>query len=530
MERWPQLLNPLIRPAGLVGLFALIVAGIFYLIDPKLELYIRPLLAIGVVLVAAFLVGVSGELRLLMQGRGARYGTNTGIMIVAFVVSVFFANCLVIRVNQRWDVTESSQFALSPQTVKVLQGLTRTITVTAFYSPELSDRAAKDLLKEYSNRSERFVLQPGSDEGVVDPLRQPALTNKYNVRQDGSIIFEAGSDKQTVSRVDEQTFTSAILKVTRGQQKKLYMLVGHGEREYNDFRETGYGEIGQALRDDNYVIESLNLVLSSTVPSDAAVLVVANPARTLADAEKVAVADFLRKGGKALFLLEPRTRTGLEEVLAEWAVELRDGIVVDPASSLREDPSTPVVQRFNFTDITRDLGLAFFPRTMVISSPVEFGTVITPARSLDQLISVEPLASSSAGSWLESNPDQAQFNAGEDLPGPLPLAVQVGPAAFLRGAREPESPRRTRIVVFGDADFASNRYLSQAPFNNRDLVANAVNWLAEEEDLISIRTKPRDVRRMFLGPLESNLIFISSTVLLPLAVLVAGAVVWWRRR
>ena len=522
MERWSQHLNNLVRPAGVVGLFALIVAGIFYLVDPKLEIYIRPLLAIGVVLVAAFLVGMSAEIRVLMQGRGARYGTNAGIMVVAFVGIVVLANILIMRVNQRWDVTASNQFSLSPQTVKVLQGLTRTITVTAFYSPELSDQAARDLLKEYSNRSERLVYD------VVDPLQQPALVNKHNVRQDGSIVLEAGSDKQTVNRVDEQTFTSAILKVTRGQQKKLYMLVGHGEREYNDFRETGFGEAGQALRDDNYVIETLNLVLSSTVPADAAVLVVANPGRALAEVEKAAVADYLRKGGKALFLFESRTPTGLEEVLAEWAVELRDGVVVDPASSLPQDQATPVVQRFNFTDITRDLQLAFFPRTMAISSPVEFGTVITPGRSLDQLISVEPLATSSSRSWLESNPDQAQLNPGEDLPGPLPLAVQVGPAAFLRGEREPESPRRTRIVVYGDADFASNRYLKE--YDNRNLLLNTVNWLAEDEDLISIRTKPRDLRRMFLGPLEQNLIIVSSTILLPLAVLVAGVVAWWRRR
>jgi ABC-type uncharacterized transport system involved in gliding motility auxiliary subunit len=87
------------------------------------------------------------------------------------------------------------------------------------------------------------------------------------------------------------------------------------------------------------------------------------------------------------------------------------------------------------------------------------------------------------------------------------------------------------VVIFGDADFVSNQ-INQLPIqsNNRDLFLNAANWLAEQEDLINVRARPTETRQMLLQGWQSNLIFYSSVLFLPLAVLAAGVAVWWSRR
>jgi ABC-type uncharacterized transport system involved in gliding motility auxiliary subunit len=86
----------------------------------------------------------------------------------------------------------------------------------------------------------------------------------------------------------------------------------------------------------------------------------------------------------------------------------------------------------------------------------------------------------------------------------------------------------TRLVVFGDSDFAGNSSLTLG--GNSDLFLNSVNWLAEEEELISISPKPPVSRVLVLSPGQARFLQYSSVIFLPAAVLLVGAVVWWRRR
>jgi len=89
-----------------------------------------------------------------------------------------------------------------------------------------------------------------------------------------------------------------------------------------------------------------------------------------------------------------------------------------------------------------------------------------------------------------------------------------------------------RLVVFGNSEFVANSGLSMmaGQVGNADLFLNAVNWAAEEETLISVRSKPPTNRQIFLTGLQLRLVFLITVVLLPLAVIAAGVIVWWRRR
>ncbi len=107
------------------------------------------------------------------------------------------------------------------------------------------------------------------------------------------------------------------------------------------------------------------------------------------------------------------------------------------------------------------------------------------------------------------------------MPGPRLIAV----AAEREAA---DGAPKARVAVFGDADFASNASLTLGA--NQDLFLNAVNWLTEEEALVGIRPLPPAVRSVVLSPVQSGLLFWTSVVFLPGAVVLAGVLVWWRRR
>jgi ABC-type uncharacterized transport system involved in gliding motility auxiliary subunit len=299
----------------------------------------------------------------------------------------------------------------------------------------------------------------------------------------------------------------------------VYFLIGHGERASDGFAQNGYSQAKQVLERDNYQVKTTNLAITPTVPADAAVLVVASPAKALLDPEIAAINAYLNKGGKLLYLTDPQTTTGMETtILARVGITVNNDIVIDPASSLLGDVASPLVSNFRWSNITKDLtSAAFFPWTR------SFGVAAAPPEG----VTLTPFADTSTSSWSETDLTNTQvaFDAGKDTRGP----VTVGIAAEIQHqvAGVTVAPV-ARLVAFGDADFASNALLTQG--GNQDLFANSVNWLTEEESLISIRARPPTDHSLFMTASEQILGLVSSVVLLPLAVLLVGALVWWRRR
>jgi ABC-type uncharacterized transport system involved in gliding motility auxiliary subunit len=147
-------------------------------------------------------------------------------------------------------------------------------------------------------------------------------------------------------------------------------------------------------------------------------------------------------------------------------------------------------------------------------------------QSLPQGVTIEALAQTTADSWGETNlqSEQLQYNAGQDLQGPLIIALSAE-----KSLPSLEKTSKSRLVVFGGADFAANTYLT-AGAGNLDLFVNSINWLAEEESLISLRSKPFEMRILSLTAQQQILVIVGTMVGLPLLVLLAGVWVWWRRR
>ena len=299
----------------------------------------------------------------------------------------------------------------------------------------------------------------------------------------------------------------------------IYFLTGHQEHDPQGYGDTSYSTVATALRDQNYEVRTLNLAVTTTVPSDAAVVVVANPQTGLLKEEVGRLQAYLAQGGKALVMQDPFYDVGLNDVLAAWNVGFGEGIVIDPANSLMDMAAAPVVAAYRFNQITKDLPMTFFP----LARPVQ-QTMEDPTGS----ITFSPLAVTSPQGWAEQDKERAEFNEGVDTPGPLTLVatVEANLVPATGGSANPEL--KTRLVLIGDADFASNKYVEG--LGNGVLFLNAVNWLAEEEEMIAIGPKSMQPRQVFLSGVQSSLIFFIGVILVPLALLGIGVAVWWQRR
>jgi len=369
----------------------------------------------------------------------------------------------------------------------------------------------KGRLDEYTYKSKKFSYE------IIDPDRKPLLAKNYGIEEYGITIILYQDKTERFTGIEEQDLTNAILKVVKKEMKKLYFLTGHGEPDIDESGEKGFAEVKKALGHETYLVEEIVLAQIEGVPEDASVLVVASPKKPLFSAEIEKIRDYLEGGGSVLFMIDPDQSQGLKEFVKEWNIEVGDDIVIDRLSKLfGAGYTTPVVSQYEDHEITRKFKYAtFFPLARSVRpGPEEKGGY-----------NVLVLGSTSPSSWAETDykAETVEYNADKDLVGPVPVAVA---AEATMGKKE--EAEVSRVVVFGDSDFARNQFLHLS--GNRDFFLNTINWLAKEEDLITIRPKEAEVSRVSLKRGEGINIFFLSVVLYPAALLVIGIFVWRRRR
>lgn len=527
------------RPSLLLGVAAILIGFLAGLLFPGLSGYSQPLYIAGLILLGVGLVGSLESIRDLFVAPGARNSGVATLIILVFAGVLIFANALVFRSGLSLDLTANAAFTLSEQSRQIARQLGEPLEVTGFFS---DDRAATREIAEALIR--RYQAEnPGQiSYRFYNPSAEPGLVQQLGITQDASMVFQVADRRTTVTDHTEQGYTSGILRALAVEQKQVYFIVGHGEREYNDFRDGGMGNLTNALRNDNYAVSDLNLVTAGEVPANAAAIVIADPQTPFQAQELNALARYFNSGGRALIFYDGRAEVNLKPLLATYGINysplIPPAIVVDP-QSIGGDGLTPAVQRYPvFNDITRNLQTTFFPRPGVIELPLPRNSFdglpdtqqpIQPSAELGYPLRASLLAATSENSWLELNPDARPIVRNPTDPaGPFVMAVQMERFVPLGQARDPNEPQSLRMVVFANTDFAINQFVDV--FFNKDLAVNSVNWLTGDQQLIAIRPRAPDNRFLFVSQAQVPFVLFSSIVLIPGLVLVAGGVVWYRRR
>ncbi len=464
------------------------------------------------------------------KSRTAIYGANTFVLACVFFGILVFANILTSRHKHRFDFTSSGIFTLAPQTQKIVANLPREITMTAFFQSESPTKAEfKNLMDGYLGLSDKIKLS------FVDPDKNPAIVKQYGVTTYGTVALESGKQETKVQNPSEENMTNAILKVIKDQKKKIYFLEGHGEQDPDNTEGQGYSSAKQALERDGFQVEQLLLLQAGKVPEDADALVIAGPDKPVLPKEQEALENFLQDGGSIVLLIDPQTKSGLDEFLARWGIGLRDDIVIDPMSKMfGGDYAAPVVSQYMMHDITKDFAL-----------PTIFPVLRSVTAKKTEGVTVAELLQTGVNSWAETDfgGEKVKFDAGVDQKGPVTIAVVASkksdsgetqkPAEEDKGesvenAEDKKSARTGNLVVLGDSDFANNTYFNFS--GNGDFFLNTTSWLAEEESLISIRPKERKDSPVHLTSDLGAALFFTGTVFFPGVVVLVGVRKWWTRR
>ncbi len=543
VEKRPPLrrnLGPLLGFAVLILLFGVIAA---VLVRATTAFWV--LLFLGLVALAGFVVLNLKDVTAFFISRQARYGANVTISLIG-VAGI--AVCVNVIVSQRFDKatdwTAEKLYTLSDQTKSILRSLDREVKVLAFFSNNSENsqsqqqrERAKDILGRYGRESDKLMVK------FVDPAVDPQTSSIYEIQFDGTVVFESGAKIEQVSTMDEQKLTSAIMKVVRDEVKKIYFLTGHEERSIDVFDAAGYNRAKEALERQNYAVEVLALTTQADLPADCSALVILAPKTALIPHEAEVISKYLDRNGKLLLMLDPSigsvgdSNQRLIDLMERWGVTVGNdyAVVLDRRFFyFLVGPSAPVVMDFEFHQLTRFVQPAIFQVARSVT-PSEVDRANVSVKSLAKTIDVIGVSWGETGRGEDGIFElEPEYTEGIDTPPPVSLAVAVerkGVHSGLEAGLSLEEPSKapTRIVVFGDSDFASNAFFANS--GGGDLFLNAVHWLTLEADLIGIAVtdpKQRSLRRMTGN--EAVLVQMAAMFCIPLAVFLVGVFVWWRRR
>ena len=450
------------------------------------------------------------------QQRQVRYGAFVALYLVVVLAILSAANYLAERYNKTYDATSNKLYTLSDQTKKVVGNLKQDVKFLYFdktesFSSSRFGPSPRDMLTRYANLSPRVSVE------YVDPVRKPKVAQDYKISATGTTIVEVAGRREEAKSLSEEQLTNALIRAMKTEKRTACFLAGHGEPALDDTGRQGFSGAKDALESNNYSTKTVTLQeKDAAVPKECSVLVVAGPRTDLVEPETAAIKKFVEGGGRALFMLPPPTKgittAALEKTLADWAVTVDHDLVVDLSG---------VGQLFGGSELSPLV--ASYESHAIVRELKETATAFPLARSIEVKAggTAEKLFSTSDSSYATTNLSSAEIRIDpkKDKKGPLTLGAA---GSVKSGVKE------GRFVAVGSSNFAANNILR---FNgNRDLFLNMMNWLSSDEDLISIRPKEPEDRRLALSGRQMSTIFTSSVIGLPLIVVACGLMVWWKRR
>jgi ABC-type uncharacterized transport system involved in gliding motility auxiliary subunit len=525
-----------------LGLVSLLVAGISFiimlvtrfLIGHWMDLLWAPL-ATGVAGLIGLMALESKTLFEFLTMRTTKNGLNMGVIVGLAVVILASINFMSVRYDRAFDFTEEKINSLADQSVTVLDSLEEDLTFQVFYRGEeaAGDKARikanlemyqktnkKVKVRFYNTYTENLralqYLGPLPDKDKFQLFTFAEYKDK-KVRVAHTLVRNPATNRQSIG-YNEQQLTSAIVKATRSEVKKLYFLTNHGERSIEDSEAYGLTGLLEALKDSSFEVNELDFSSNPEIPSDAVAVAIIGPRSPLLDVEIDLLLKYAESGGKLLLAADPGERHNLALLTKPLGVEFVNNYVLSPLAQLSGrsmasamgtaySADSEITRKFNewtIFDLASELKTAdggqYTTTEFVKTSPQSFS-----APSLQNIQGAKQrthsLAISSTGKYKRVNPVAEQ-------------AETAGQTEF-------------SLLVFGDSDFMTNQGIIHGL--NRDLALNSFLFLSDEKEMISIRPKQLKGTKIELTTSAQRGVILGG-VALPLSMFVLSSIIWFRRR
>lgn len=414
------------------------------------------------------------------------------------------------------DWTANSRHSLSQTTKQFLKQNDLAINLRVFISPASEYKPTlESLLDRYQRYNDKLVIS------YIDPDFSPELVRQFNIQQQGEMVISHREKQQRVYDLSEQSLTNALIAVSRQKEQWLVFIEGHGERSPLHQANFNLSIWGDNLQQKGFKLQSLNLIEQAHIPDNTAVLIIASPEKPWLAGEVERVKEYINKGGHLLWLSEPDSSQNLLSLAESLGLEFLPGTVVDPNTELLgiNDPRFALITDYAQHPVAAATStVTLFPQSSAIQHKDNDWRYTSLLTTADNVWS--DIASNPSDTLL---PMLFEFEAGVDIPGPLTIGYLLS-----KPVSDPETDHEQRIAVIGDGDFLSNSYIGNGA--NLELGLALINWLAEDDALISIPIKTTLDNQLELSPQQSLYIGLGFLMGLPTILFMIGLAIWWYRR
>ena len=482
---------------------------------------------------------------------------SAGLQSILNVVLVFgillMVNYLGFKYYTHKDLSLSQFYTLSPKTVDVLKGLDSTLTIYTFLdekNPTQADQIAT-LLKEYQMVGGKNIEVEKIDP-AFDITRATELQKKLHFDgNDHLIILEYKDRTPRFVKEDDlydvnpatgqvggfkQQITAAIVSLVEGKISRVYFTEGHGEHSVQDSNTTsGYGIVGDSLKNENVMAENLNLAQKGDVPDDADAVIIAGPMISFSPIEVDALDKYLAANGKLLVLLDPYTVSGLDTLLQKYGLKYEDDLVLyrglTTAGSQITVPLALIYQGgFSTQPITAKFATANYQLQIYDARSITLPADATgqPNPKVQFLLQTTP----DSWGWVNkdakapTDPKQLTYNKVTDIAGPLTIAAQYD-GGEITDPKTSATVTSTRIIAVGASKFLEN---DNAETVGANFFTNCVDWLVKKNAVLDISPKKPQEYGVTLSPMQFRTVIWCALIFVPGAALLMGFFTWYSRR
>jgi len=457
---------------------------------------------------------------------------------ILFVAIMGLLAWLSTRYSAQFDWTAGGRHTLSEASRKVLDLLDGPVQITAYA------RENRQLREQIDDQVGRFIRHnQGISLTFVNPDTQPGKVRELGITTDGELFVEYQGRSEKIQQANEASLTNALQRLALAKEQHIVLLEGHGDRSAAGRANHDLSQFGEELGRKGISVTALNLAVTPTIPDNTAVLVIAGPKTSLFPGEVAIVQDYVKQGRNLLWLADPGDLHGLAPLAEQLGLRFLPGVVVDASTQL-----------FGISDPTFALVADYVPHA--ITAQFQTVTIFPAAMALEEAkpgegeFEYEPILSTLARSWTETAPIEGkiQFDAARgEKQGPLQIGVALTRAIKAEASLKPETgtadqksekkdfqaqeqqkPAVQRVVVIGDGDFLSNAFLGEG--GNLELGLNIVHWLTQNDKFINLPPRTAPDRALNFSESTIGIIAVGFLILLPVALIGTGALVWFQRR
>ena len=463
-----------------------------------------------------------------------RNGSYSTLLIVIFVAIVVVINMIVGKLPSKYtqiDISDQQLYSIGDETKKVLNNLDKDVTIYQIAQSGSEDETISNLLQKYADESKHVKVE------LKDPVVSPKFVSEYTSDQvsSNSLIVACGDRNKVVnyndmyeSTMDYNTYsyqttgfdgegqiTSAIAYVTTENLPVLYTLEGHGEKELDS-------TIKEDIEKANMEIKTLNLISEGSVPDDAACLLIDSPSSDISEDEKTALLDYLENGGKAMVFSDytESTLTNFAAVLENYGVKAADGIVFE-GDNQHYGMQMPyyLLPTVNSTDASSETASSGY----YIIMPYAQG--IQKLDDVRDTVTVEDILTTSDSAYSKTNLQSETLEKEDgDVEGPFALGVSI--------KEDVGDGKKTQIIYYSSSYIIDSQMNQLVSGGNEKLVTESLNSMVstEETTTVSIPSKSLEVSYLTISDYDASFWKICTIGLIPGIFLVAGFVIWFKRR